>query len=153
MNFKQVLPAVALTLSVSAQMAANAEVFQMKEVPGQGSQVSAAESKCGAGSCGAAKAGEHKCGTDKKDAEHKCGTDKKDATHKCGTDKKECKHADHKCGAEHKCGTDKKEIKKETEEKQVAPDKNKSDAASTTNVIAADLNSTTAPDEIGRAHV
>lgn len=108
MNYKKIVPAVALTLGVSAQMAAHAatDLFQMAEVSGHGAAnvAAAAESKCGAGSCGAAKpsekkeAAEHKCGA--KSDEHKCAG-KKDE-HKCGT------KAEHKCGAkkgEHKCGS------------------------------------------------
>jgi uncharacterized low-complexity protein len=127
MNYKKVLPAVALTLGVTAQLAAHAELFQMTEVSGHGllAAAPAADDKCGAGSCGAAKANEkkdaaeHQCGADKK-GEHKCGADKK-GEHQCGTkkDKQECsaKKAEHQCGskkaeqkssdkkADHKCAS------------------------------------------------
>lgn len=128
MNFKKVLPAVALAVGVTAQMTAHAELFQMNEVSGHGLQVAhdAADDKCGAGSCGAAKPSEKKeanAANVTKEAEHKCAVDK-NGEHKCGADKKTCKHDKndaHKCGAdkngEHKCGaadkkTDKKDKKK-----------------------------------------
>jgi hypothetical protein len=124
MNYKKVLPAVALTLGMSAQIAAQAELFQMTEVSGHGllvacdahqqgenhadNKVAADEHKCAAGACGADKKGEHQCGSDKKD-EHHCAADKheKSDAHKCAADKKD----EHKCAAdkkdEHKCGTQK----------------------------------------------
>lgn len=100
MNYKKVLPAVALTLGVTAQLAAHAELFQMTEVSAHGllAAASAPDSKCGAGSCGAAKANEKK-----EAAEHKCGAKK--GEHMCGNrkDKKKCnasaKKAEHKCAS------------------------------------------------------
>ena len=114
MNYQKLLPAVALTLGVTVQLAANAEVFQMNEVTVHGTQVAAAESKCGAGACGAAKADEHKCGG-AKGAEHKCGAAAKSDEHKCGGAKSD----EHKCGAksdDHVCGG-KKQCKKHAEHK------------------------------------
>jgi uncharacterized low-complexity protein len=98
MNYKKMLPVVALTLGVTVQLAANAEIFKMSEVSAQGSQLAAAESKCGAGSCGAAKTGEHKCGATAKTDEHKCGAAKADG-HKCTGKKHDKKDAAAKCAA------------------------------------------------------
>jgi uncharacterized low-complexity protein len=124
MNYKKVLPAVALTLGMSAQIAAQAELFQMSEVSGHGLLIACdAEHKCAAGACGSDKKGEHQaadkkvaadehkcatgaCGSDKKD-DHHCGADyhNKDDAHKCAADKKD----DHHCGADkHEKGDDHK---------------------------------------------
>ena len=140
MDCKKIVPAVLLTLGVTAQLAANAEIFQMTEVSGHGAQLAAAESKCGAGSCGAAKPGEvkkdgeHKCGAHKCGA-HKCGSGK-DAAHKCGG-KKDAEHkcAAHKCGgqkdAEHKCGAKKGAAPGQGAAPKVKDEHKKSDAAET----------------------
>ncbi|MGJ8488693.1 hypothetical protein ACSFB5_12460, partial [Glaesserella parasuis] len=79
---KKLLPAVVLTLGIAAQVSASAELFQMSEVSAHGTQLAAApaDSKCGAGSCGAAKPGE------KKDAAHQCAGSK--GEHQCGSGKK-----------------------------------------------------------------
>lgn len=121
MNYKQIVPAVALTLGVAASMnAAQAgSLFQMSEVANNGTLIAEAEHHCGAEKathdCAAkkdehkheAKDAEHHCAGDK-DGEHHCAA-KKDAEHKCAADKvheHEAKDADHKCAAG-ACGADK----------------------------------------------
>jgi uncharacterized low-complexity protein len=104
MNYKQIVPAVALTLGVAASMnsAQAGSLFQMSEVASNGTLIAEAEHHCGADKA------THDC-AGKKDAEHKCAA-KKDAEHKCAADKAhdehESKDADHKCAAG-ACGADK----------------------------------------------
>lgn len=104
MDYKKIVPAVALSLGVAAAVNTTqaADLFQMAEVSGHGTLIA----------CDGAK-GEHHCGAEKKDGEHHCGAekaDKKDAGHKCAADKKgehPEKEADSKCAAG-ACGADKK---------------------------------------------
>ncbi|MBX2860592.1 MAG: hypothetical protein KTR14_05120 [Vampirovibrio sp.] len=102
MNYKQMVPAVAVTLGLSAGLAAQSmanplttdglNLFQMNEVSNQGALLAEGDHKCGKGACG----GEH----DEDDkGEHKCGKDH------CGDDK-DHGDSDHKCGKD-SCGGDK----------------------------------------------
>jgi hypothetical protein len=108
MNYKKIVPAVALTVGMAASItAAQAEsLFQLSEVSSSGTLIAEAEHHDGA-KADQHKACEHKDGKHEKDAkhhadhhkdgEHHCGADKKDK--KDGADKDHGKDADHKCAA------------------------------------------------------
>ncbi|WP_303673920.1 hypothetical protein [Vampirovibrio chlorellavorus] len=98
MNYKKIVPAVALTVGVAASItAAQAEsLFQLSEVSSKGTLIAEAEHHCGAKGENH-KACEHKDGDKHKDAEHH-----KDGKHQCGAHKKQSKNSDRKCGANKK---------------------------------------------------
>jgi hypothetical protein len=111
---KAIVPALVLTLGVSALAAGSAlaeqndsGLFGLNEVAQNGQLLAnhGADHKCGADKC--AKDKGHKCAADKGDHAHK------DAGHKCAADKcashKDDAHKDagHKCAAD-KCGAEKK---------------------------------------------
>ncbi len=95
MNYKKIVPAVALTVGLAASItAAQAEsLFQLSEVSSQGTLIAEAEHHDGA-KADEHKACEHKDGEHHEDADHH-----KDGEHHCGADKDHGKDADHKCAA------------------------------------------------------
>ena len=95
MNYKKIVPAVALTVGLAASItAAQAEsLFQLSEVSSKGTLIAEAEHHDGA-KTDEHKACEHKDGEHHEDADHH-----KDGEHHCGADKDHGKDADHKCAA------------------------------------------------------
>lgn len=108
MNYKKIVPAVALTVGMAASItAAQAEsLFQLSEVSSTGTLIAAEAEHHDGANAEHHKACEHKDGEHHEDADHHKDGEHHCGGHKDGADKDHGKDADHKCAAG-ACGSDK----------------------------------------------